>query len=68
MTGLTVSPRMRHVIRSNYAGDLKPARILGFLPEARTAIQHTINDLNGFANALIHGPDDAAPLAHPAPK
>lgn len=67
-TGLETMLRMRHVIRSNYAGDLKPARILEFLPEARTAIQHTINDLSGFADGLIRGPGDEAPLTHPAPK
>lgn len=66
--GLESMLRMRHVIRSNYAGDLKPARILEFLPEARTAIEHTVNDLKAFADGLIHGPDGAPPLPHPAKK
>jgi hypothetical protein len=35
--GLESMLRMHHVITSNYAGDLKPARILAFLPETRTA-------------------------------
>jgi hypothetical protein len=67
-TGLESMLRMRHVIRSNYAGDLKPARILEFLPEARRAIQHTIDDLDAFANGLVNGPSDAGPQGHPAPK
>ncbi|WP_143694675.1 hypothetical protein [Variovorax sp. JS1663] len=66
--GLESMLRMRHVIRSNYAGDLKPARILEFIPDARAAIEHTISDLHAFANGLIHGPDDAPALTHPAPK
>jgi hypothetical protein len=66
-SGLESMLRMRHVIRSNYAGDLKPARILEFLPEARTAIQHTINDLDLFANSLIQGPGDASGASPPRP-
>ncbi|SCK11258.1 hypothetical protein VAR608DRAFT_0560 [Variovorax sp. HW608] len=67
-SGLASMLRMRHMFRSNYAGDLKPARILEFLPETRLAIGRTISDLSEFANGLVWGIDNASRPPEPAPK